>query len=157
MIVTCARFVVAVRKPVAHHNAIMDYQFSAQISVRWKDVDSFQVVNNAVYFTMIEQTRFEYFEHLGLLRDGNFPFVVGETSCRYLQPARLGMQLKVQAAVLRLGNKSFEMNFEIYNGTQLLTQAKSTLVWVDEALKAADIPAGARQGISKFEGIPDHG
>ncbi len=149
-------FVVAVRKPVAHHNAIMDYQFSAQIPVRWKDVDSFQVVNNAVYFTMIEQTRFEYFEHLGLLRDGNFPFVVGETSCRYLQPARLGMQLSIRAAVQRLGNKSFDMGFEIYHETQRLTQASSTLVWVDGDLNAASIPTEARREIAKFEGIPDH-
>lgn len=132
----------------------MIYRFTVNMPVRWKDIDSFGVVNNAVYFTMLEQTRYHYFDHLDLLRDGNFPFVVGETSCRYLRPAGLGMKLEVSACIDRLGDKSFHMQFEIHTDQELLASAESTLVWVDEHMHSATIPEPERLRISEFEQIP---
>ena len=40
------------------------YRFAHQIEVRFRDCDSMGHVNNAVYFTYMEQTRFAYWREL---------------------------------------------------------------------------------------------
>ncbi|MCB9868613.1 MAG: acyl-CoA thioesterase [Planctomycetes bacterium] len=132
----------------------MNHRFSTRLAVRWKDVDSFGIVNNAVYSTLIEQARFEYFGHLDLLPGGNFPFVVGSTSLRFLRPARAGMELEVGVRVNRLGSKSLDMDYVIRHGDELLVAADAGLVWVDRStLQSIEIPDAARQQIAAFEGI----
>jgi acyl-CoA thioester hydrolase len=133
----------------------MSFNYTCQMPVRWKDIDSFRILNNAVYFTLIEQARFEYFSHLDLLvRDGDFPFVLGETACRFRKPGRIGMVLDVASRVTRLGNSSLDMEYEISFDGKLIASAVATLIWVGDNLKSTPIPTDARQRISEFEGIP---
>ncbi len=121
--------------------------------VRWKDIDSFGILNNAVHLSLIEQARYGYFLELGLLRDDNFPFVLGESKVRYLQPGLAGMVLDVSAQVTRLGTKSLEMDYELRHGHDLLATAQATLIWVDEDLRSCPIPDEARVKMATFEGI----
>ena len=46
------------------------FRFAAEVPLRWVDIDSWNVLNNAVYLTLMEQARYEYFAALDLLRDG---------------------------------------------------------------------------------------
>ena len=48
----------------------MTFRFTAPTPLRWVDIDSEGVVNNAVYLSLMEQARFHYFTQLGLLDDG---------------------------------------------------------------------------------------
>lgn len=133
----------------------MSYQFAIELPVRWKDIDNAGVLNNAVYLTLLEEARFAYFRELDLVReDGNFPFLVGETSIRFLKPGAAGMTLRVRAGVQRLGNKSFDMAYEVCHGDDVLATAAATLVWIDDSLQSMEIPDTARQKIAGLEGIP---
>jgi len=133
----------------------MSYQFAIELPVRWNDIDNAGVLNNAVYLTLLEQARFAYFRELDLIReDDNFPFLVGETSIRFLKPGSAGMTLQVRAAVQRLGNKSFDMAYEVCHGDDLLATAAATLVWIDASLQSVVIPNPARSKIADLEGIP---
>ena len=131
----------------------MSFRFVHEQPVRWGDIDSVGVLNNAVYLSFLEEARYGYFRHLDLLRDGQLPFLLGETKVRFLRPGRAGMVLSVAAAVRRLGGKSFEMEFEVRHGKDLLATASATLVFADEKLRSREIPPSARERIAAFEGI----
>ncbi|MCK5944464.1 MAG: acyl-CoA thioesterase [Planctomycetes bacterium] len=129
----------------------MFYRFDTDVPLRWVDVDSAGVVNNAVYLSLTEQARFAYFSHLGLLQDHQVPFVLAEATVQWLRPGRLGMAITVAAATTRLGNSSFEMNYEIRNGDEVLCKAKAALVFVDEAMQPRPIPQDFRDTVAQFE------
>ena len=46
------------------HN-INDFKFHYNIETRWKDLDAFQHINNAVYATYIESARVDLFKRWG--------------------------------------------------------------------------------------------
>ena len=132
----------------------MSYRFHNEVELRWKDIDSTGVLNNAVYLTFLEQARYRYFRSLGLLRGESFPFLLGETCVRFLKPARSGMRIGVVARVEAIGNKSLEMSYEVRAGDLVLASALATLVWTDEELRSCPIPDEARTRIEAFEGRP---
>jgi len=134
----------------------MSFRFWSEQKVRWKDIDAGLVLNNAVYLTLVEQARFEYFHQLDLLAGEQFPFLLGETTLRFEKPGRAGMTLKVGARVSRLGGKSFDMEYEVRHQDEILVKARATLVYVEPGtLKSAEIPNHFRRRISMFEGIPE--
>lgn len=132
----------------------MTYRFTTQQAVRWKDIDADGILNNAVYLTLVEQSRFLYFRELGLTSDQTFPFVLGETTVRFLRPGAAGMVLTVRARTSRLGNKSFDMEYEVADGDDLLATVRATLVCVDELKNSAPIPEAYRATLARYEGIP---
>jgi acyl-CoA thioester hydrolase len=134
----------------------MGFRFTCEHPVRWKDIDAARVLNNAVYLSLVEQARFEYFHELDLLADEQVPFLLGETTIRFLKPGRAGMKLTIGARVLRLGGKSFDMDYEIRHGDEILATVRAVLVYADPVtLQTRTIPSHFRRRISMFEGIPE--
>jgi YbgC/YbaW family acyl-CoA thioester hydrolase len=135
------------------------FRFVVATPLRWVDVDVAGVVNHAVYWSLIEQARFDYFARLALIPGDVPPFLMGEASCRYERPARRGDALAVAARVARLGGKSFEMHYEVRRatrgGSERIAVAKALLVWVDAELRSCEIPPAARRAIAAFEGIAE--
>ena len=134
----------------------MSFRFSIHLPVRWKDIDAAGVLNNAVYLTLVEQARYGYFDQLGLLAGAaDFCFLLGETTARFLTPGRAGMQLDVRARTSRLGNKSFDQDYEVAAGELLLARVSARLIWCNEALQSCPIPDEVRAKIAAFEDIPE--
>jgi acyl-CoA thioester hydrolase len=131
------------------------FRFETPTPLRWVDVDSEGVVNNAVYLSLFEQARYDYFARLSALRDGNIAFVLAEATTTFLRPGRLGMGVVTRARVRRLGRTSFDMDFESLGDGETLVRGKATLVWVDKDLRPAPIDAAARRAIAAFEGIAE--
>lgn len=131
------------------------FRFAAPTPLRWVDVDSEGVVNNAVYLSLMEQARYLYFGQLGLLRQGNIPFVLAESRASYIRPGRLGMDVVTEARVTRLGRSSFDMAFACSAGPEVLVRAQKVLVWVGADLRPLPIDPLARQRIAAFEGIAE--
>jgi acyl-CoA thioester hydrolase len=127
--------------------------FHLEIPVRWVDIDSVGVLNNSLYLTFFEQTRYAYFERLGLLVEGQFPFVLAETTVRYHRPGRMGMVVTVGARTVRIGTKSFHMEYDVRHGDDLLCTGNATLVYVDEQIKSRPIPDRDRAALRVFEGL----
>jgi acyl-CoA thioester hydrolase len=121
--------------------------------LRWVDIDSEGVVNNAVYLSLMEQARFGYFENLALLGGGNVPFLLAEATVRFLRPGRLRMDVHTAARVVRLGRTSFAMGFEVRADGAVLATGTAALVYVDSSLRPVPIDAGARERIAAFEGL----
>lgn len=122
-------------------------------TLRWSDADLQGVVNNAVFLTLFEQARFAYFAHLGLLNGAAFPFLLGSTSLRFVRPGRPGMAVDIEARVVRLGTKSFDMAYRVSHGGETVADGGATLVWVDEQLRSQPIPDAARRTLAEHEDI----
>jgi acyl-CoA thioester hydrolase len=134
----------------------MQYRFLHDTPLRWKDIDSEGVLNHAVYLTLAEQARYAYFQELGFLRDGRVPFLLGEAAARYEKPGLLRHRvLTIAVRTVRLGGKSFDMDYEVRAGNERLATIAQTLIWVDEALKSMEIPPGVRAKIAAFEQIAE--
>lgn len=129
----------------------MFYRFDTEVPLRWVDIDSAGVVNNATYLSLIEQARFAYFDHLGLLDEHRVPFVLAETNIKFEKPGRIGMPITVAVRVGKLGSSSFEMDYEVRTGDYVLAKAHAALVFVDGAMQSTPIPQRFRDTVAQFE------
>jgi acyl-CoA thioester hydrolase len=129
----------------------MFYRFDTDVPLRWVDVDSAGVVNNAVYLSMMEQARYAYFTHLGLMTDHVVPFVLAQATVQWLRPGRIGMRVTVAAATTRLGTSSFDMRYEVRAGEEVLCKGDATLVYVDAQTRSCPMPPEFRETVAQFE------
>lgn len=132
----------------------MFFRFAAEVPLRWVDVDSAGVVNNATYLSLMEQARFLYFQHLGLMVDHVIPFVLAEANVKFQRPGRLGMRCEVAARIGKLGTSSFHMDFEVRGDSEVLVASSAALVFVDAQFHPRPIPADWRAAIVQFEQMP---
>tara|TARA_R110002072_G_scaffold87129_6_gene196689 strand:+ start:8823 stop:9227 length:405 start_codon:yes stop_codon:yes gene_type:complete len=129
----------------------MFYRFDTAVPLRWVDVDSAGVINNAVYLSLMEQARYAYFAHLGLLEGHDVPFVLAESTLKFLRPGRLGMEIEVAVTTTKLGSTSFQMSYEVRSGDHVLCTATAALVFVDEQMKPTALPDNFREVVIQFE------
>jgi acyl-CoA thioester hydrolase len=113
--------------------------FTFEISVRWGDMDALGHVNNAVYFTYLEQARIAWFESMGLagglLGEPQGPLIVN-ASCTYHRPIVYPARIRVSVAAGEPGRSSFDTVYEIRDAADaeiLYLTASSRVVWVDYA------------------------
>lgn len=90
------------------------YPFEHTITVIFRDIDALGHVNNAVYFTYLETTRFEFWTALmGQRKLENLSTILAEATCTYKSPAYLNERLTIGIGVSRIGNKSFDLDYRI--------------------------------------------
>lgn len=136
-----------------------EYRFFHPVEVRYADLDPQRHVNNAVYFSYMEQARASYLRHLGLWEGEDFDrlgVILAEASCRYLEPIRFGQSLLVGAATVRLGRKSFDMSYSIRDadGQREFATGKVVLVAFDYLTQGSiELPGPWREKLSEFEGV----
>lgn len=131
----------------------MMFRFVVDVPLRWVDVDSEGVVNNAVYLSLVEHARFLYFEELGLLQQHRVEFLLAEATVRFKNPGRLGMRTEVAVRTTELGTTSFRMEYEVKSGDLLLATVSAVLVFVDGQKRPRPIPDPVRDAITVFEDL----
>jgi acyl-CoA thioester hydrolase len=134
------------------------FRFATPIEIRFRDLDAFGHVNNAVYFTYMEMTRVAYFKRVGLLQ-AEFPspfFIIAEATCQFKAPIRLTTDLSIKVRVGRLGNSSFDMDYEFVDtaSEQTLATGRTVQVMFDYAQRrSVPIPEQWRATLIEFEGL----
>ena len=63
-------------------------RFRVRLRTRWSDEDNQNVLNNAVYLTLLEEARHAYFSKLDLLDGSHFPFLLAQCNLRFLSAGR---------------------------------------------------------------------
>jgi len=131
------------------------FRFSTTLEVRWRDLDPMGHVNNAVYFTYLEQTRVHYLRELGLVPSDpiGIGFIVAEASCQFKSPLGLGECVTIYIRVSELRNSSFifEYRMESEDG-RLVATARSAQVCYDyQAQRPTPIPDQWREAITAYE------
>jgi acyl-CoA thioester hydrolase len=134
------------------------FRCSAPIKVRFRDLDAFGHVNNAVYFTYMEVARVDYITCVGL-RTSDLPrpfFIIAAASCQYKVPIQLNTALTVQVRVSRIGTASFDMEYHFLDETtgQLLATGHTTQVVFDYVEQhSVPMPDEWRALFTEFEGL----
>ena len=92
---------------------IEDFHFTHNIKTRWKDLDAFRHINNAVYLSYIEDAR------IILLRrwDINYAersLIVASVKIDYLKQVQHPSSLIIGQKITRIGNKSFDISSAMF-------------------------------------------
>jgi len=120
--------------------------FTWPIRVYWEDTDAGGIVFYANYLKFFERARTEWLRSLGVNQSAlraaaGGMFIVGETSARYLAPARLDDELSVTAGLEAGGRASLIIAQQAWRGDRLLCEGTIRIGWVDAAtLRPARIP-----------------
>jgi acyl-CoA thioester hydrolase len=135
------------------------FRFYHPIEIRYGDIDAQGHVNNACYFTYMEQTRVRYISSLGLWDRRAFDsigIILAETCCTFLAPIELADTIQVGVRTTRLGNKSLttEYRFEEATRSQLKATGRAVLVAYDyHRQESIPIPVEWREALARFEGL----
>ena len=92
------------------------FHYSLRIEVRYGDLDPQGHVNNAKYLTYMEQARIGYIRQLGLWPGGSFlnlGVILADAQITFRSPIHFGDPVRVWVRIARLGNKSFDMEYQV--------------------------------------------
>ncbi|MCB1215146.1 MAG: acyl-CoA thioesterase [Deltaproteobacteria bacterium] len=137
------------------------FKVRTSIGVRFSDVDSMGHVNNARFLTYFEEARVAYLKKITPLDFTNphwklsQSLIVASIKIDFLSPAYVGEELEVGIRASRLGNSSFDFDYEIESKSDLRPVAKgqSTQVYFDyQSSKSLKISEELRQAFAKIEG-----
>jgi acyl-CoA thioester hydrolase len=141
-----------------------------RIAIRYKDLDPYGHVNNAVYLEFFEEIRLAYWRALaGLagienLEAGDVPgarYVIAETTVRYKAPILLDDILHGAASIPIVGNRSYAMDFELRTGESfergtLVAEGLAAQVFFDPKTdEVTPRPDWFLPAVAKLEGRPE--
>ena len=120
------------------------------LSVRWRDLDAFNHVNNSKYLSFLEEARLGWM--MGLpgqgLEDDVAP-VVAAASLNYRRPIAWPAQVMIELFVERLGNTSVTIGHRILDADDpavLYCDGNVVMVWIGrDSGRAAPLPHGVRE------------
>jgi acyl-CoA thioester hydrolase len=125
--------------------------FIHRLQVRFRDCDPLGHVNNAVYLTYLEQTRFSHWRALWGFGTPQLPpgmpgVILARVECDYRRPATYGQTLEVRMAVASLGRTSFRYEYEIVDDqdSTILTGSTVQVMYDYAAAKPVPIPDSIR-------------
>jgi len=105
-----------------------------RLSVRWGDMDALGHVNNAVYFTYIEQARADWLSKCGHLTHGTEGFVLINTQCTFLKPVVYPANVIVLTYLKDVGNSSLTLEHKLTTEEDSENDyaiAEAKMVWID--------------------------
>lgn len=111
-------------------------------TVRYRDLDAWGHVNNAVYLTYCEDARMAYLAHLGLMRTvEEAQMILARVEVDFRSPTHIGEELEIGVRPGRVGSKSFVLEYEVRTSDRLVAESRSVLVAYDyERAQAVEIP-----------------
>jgi acyl-CoA thioester hydrolase len=135
-----------------------DFRHRTSVQVRFRDIDAFGHVNNAVVSSYVEMARVTYLrEVLGLNPIGpedRMPLILAMIQVEYLSPIFFDDDLDIGSRVDWLGNTSFGMSHELRAaGGRDLARSTSVLVTYDYAqARPMPVPDDWRTALRAHEG-----
>ena len=93
--------------------SLEDFLFHHNIQTRWKDMDSFGHINNAVYLTYIEDARTTLFKRWNL-NSQNKSVIVASLKIDYFTQIKHPSKLIICSKISRIGNSRFDIQSAIF-------------------------------------------
>lgn len=131
------------------------FRFHHRLQVRFRDCDIFGHVNNAVYFTYMEEARWAYWRELmGESYKGSPGLILARAECDFLLPVRPGERLDIWLGTTTIGRSSFTIDSEIVGEAgSPVARGKAVMVAYDYAAAGSlPIPDWCRARIEEYEG-----
>ena len=131
-------------------------RFTINQTVRFRDIDAMGHVNNATYFTYMEEARKEFFVKIFDLSSAeDFPFVLANISCNFNKPVRFeDKSVSVDIWISNIGRKSFTFKYTIYKSSEsswIFATGESIQVFYDyPKSKTTEVPATFKEKVQKY-------
>ncbi len=118
--------------------------------VRFRDLDPMGHVNNAVFLTYIEQARVAFFAHVDAVTElEDMNLVIARVEIDFKTPVRLGQEVEISVRASRFGTKSFDFEYVLRVGGEVVAEAKSVQVAYDyERREAVPVPEAWRERLA---------
>ena len=114
--------------------------FTHTLQVRFRDLDAYNHVNNAVYLTYFEEARIAFITAIGMrsLFSRERSTVIAHAEIDYRAPAQLGDQLDIEVCAGEIRNTSYELRYRITRRSDgaLIATGKTVQVCFNFALNA---------------------
>jgi acyl-CoA thioester hydrolase len=133
------------------------FRHRTMLQVRFRDIDAFGHVNNAVFFSYVELARIQYLLEV-LEPDQPFdrlPLILARVELDYRSPITFGEEVVVDTRVDRIGRTSIGMSHRMTAtpGGRLVGDVQSVLVTYDyAAARPMPVPDDWRRRIGQHEG-----
>lgn len=132
------------------------YPVQVTLPVQWGEMDSFQHVNNIVYFRYFETVRIAYFQRMGIVGDNATSVgpILASTTCKFIFPLSFPDEIICTASVSDIFTDRFTMTYNIFSLTHDRIAAKGTgiIVAYDYANKVkSELPNRWIQRIGEIE------
>jgi acyl-CoA thioester hydrolase len=122
--------------------------YSLDITVRWRDLDAFNHVNNASYLGYIEEARVMWFKSLSSDWAGEAAApILAAINVNYRRPMGWPETITVELFAERVGNKSLTLGHRIFAAdapATLYADGNTVLVWVDRSGQSVSLPDSVR-------------
>ena len=133
------------------------FRHRTTLQVRFRDIDAFGHVNNAVFLSYLELARIRYL--LDVLQPDlpieKLPLILARLELDFRSPIALGEEVEVESRVDRVGRTSFEMMHRMTVGPdgRLVGEARTVLVTYDyQAARPILVPDDWRRRFGAHEG-----
>jgi len=138
-----AASVVAASEPV--HTPLIE----VPLSVRWRDLDAFNHVNNSKYLSYLEEARLRWMMTIpGMGLEDHVAPVVAASALNYRRPIEWPGEVVIDLFVERMGTTSVTIGHRVRDardGSVLYCDGNVVLVWIDrDSGRAAPLPDGVR-------------
>ena len=114
---------------------LKEYPLHVEIETRWRDLDAFGHVNNAVFATYIETARGTLFKKWNLPFDGKGKsLIVASITINYHQQLKHPTNIIIGQKITRIGNTSFDVESALFNNNnkeEPIATSKVTVVCFD--------------------------
>ncbi len=137
----------------ANHKIYVEFRYTpddffhlTHLTIRYRDLDPLQHVNNAVFNTYFEEARIQFIQSVPELKQAmeqGFSFVLAHLDLKYVKPVYYHEKLTIGSSLKSTGNTSITALQALYNqDEQLKAVANTTGVWYNvEKKRPAKLPA----------------
>jgi acyl-CoA thioester hydrolase len=133
-----------------------EFHHRTRLEVRFRDLDAFGHVNNAVTTSYVEHGRIRYLRDvLGFSPVGEMPMILAMIQVDYVTPIYFGEFVDVASRVDWIGTTSLAMSHRLMAGEDEheVARATSVLVAYDYAeSKSMPVPQEWRSTVTEYEG-----
>jgi acyl-CoA thioester hydrolase len=134
---------------------IDEFRHRTRLEVRFRDIDAFRHVNNAAFFTYIEQARIRYLcELLEIEAVERMPMILAAVQIDFRSPILYGQEVEIGTRVDWIGRTSFSMSHHLSASPQgrVVAEADTILVAYDYATeKPIPVPDPWRAAFATWE------
>ena len=135
---------------------IEQFRHRTRIEVRFRDIDAFEHVNNASFFTYIEEARIKYLiDILKITEVERLPLILAAVQIDFRKPILFGQMVEIGTRVDWIGRTSFSMSHRLTAtpDDRLVAEAPTVLVTYDYAAAApTPVPDAWRSAFIEWEG-----
>lgn len=129
----------------------MKLLLAIDLPLRWRDLDSYQHVNNSVFLTLFEEARIHWFGTLAeAWRTAESEPVIARVELDYLRPMHYPDSVRVSLYAEKVGRSSLCIANTLSPSQDpdlLYAKGKTVLVWVDpKSGMSVPLPASIRAG-----------